>query len=433
MSMQLKRTLGPVQLTFYSIGVIVGAGVYSVIGAASAIAQQSMWLSFVVGGFVALLTALSYAEMATSFPTAGAEYSYVRRALPQASWLAFVVAMVILIGASATAATVAVAFGGYLREFVEIPALVSALLLLAGCTALNVVGLRESSWANIAFTLIEVGGLLLVIAAGLSKESPAVSLQPLSLDGTIEAAAVLFFVYLGFEEVANLAEEVKDPARNIPRALFFSIAVTTGLYVMVALTVLSLATPAELAGSDAPLTRAIQNVWPNAGPVMSAIALFATANTVLITIIATSRLLFSMARDGVIHRSFAMLSSGRQTPAAAALVTLVVAAMLVPLGNVKTLAEASSFAALLAFLVVNATLIVLRYREPKHQRPFRVPISLGSMPMLPLLAIGCIVVLLGYFDRGIYAAGAIILLVSLALYGLQAIWVWHKNRRSRGA
>jgi amino acid transporter len=430
--MQLKRSLGPIQLTFYSIGVIIGAGVYSVIGAASAIAQQSLWLSFLVGGFVALLTALSYAEMATSFPTAGAEYSYVRRALPQAGWLAFVVAMIILIGASATAATVAVAFGGYLREFVEMPTLVSALLLLAGCTALNVIGLKESSWANIAFTLVEVGGLLLVIAAGLSKESIETSFQSLPHPGTIEAAAVIFFVYLGFEEIANLAEEVKDPARNIPRALFLSIAVTTGLYVMVSLTVLALATPAELSGSDAPLALAIQKVWPNSGPLMSAIALFATANTVLITIIATSRLLFSMARDGVIHKSFATLSVGRQTPAIAALLTFAVAAMLVPLGNVKTLAEASSFSALLAFLAVNATLVILRYREPKHHRPFRVPLSVGGAPLLPLAAIACVVVLLCYFDRDIYIAGAVVLFLSVAMHAARVGWTWHKSHRRRG-
>jgi APA family basic amino acid/polyamine antiporter len=431
--MHLKRTLGPIQLTFYSIGVIIGAGVYSVIGAASAIAQQSLWLSFVVGGFVALLTALSYAEMTTSFPTAGAEYSYVRRALPRAGWLAFMVAMIILIGASATAATVAVAFGGYLREFFEIPTLVSALLLLVGCTVLNVIGLKESSWANITFTLVEIGGLLLVIAAGLSKESVAASFQPLPHPGVIEAAAVLFFVYLGFEEIANLAEEVKKPARDIPIALFVSIAVTTGLYVMVALTVLALATPAELAGSDAPLALAVQKIWPNSGPIMSAIALFATANTVLITLIATSRLLFSMARDRVIHESFATLSSTRQTPAVAALLTLVVAAILVPLGNVKTLAEASSFSALLAFLVVNTALVILRYREPKHHRPFRVPLSLGNLPVLPLVAIACIIVLLGYFERGIYIAGTVVLFLSAVFYSLQTLWTWRKRRGQRGA
>jgi APA family basic amino acid/polyamine antiporter len=420
--MPLRPTLGPVQLTFYSVGVIIGAGVYSVIGAASAVAQDGLWLSFLIGGFIALLTGLSYAEMTTAFPAAGAEYSYIRRAMPAFEWLAFIVAITIVIGASATASTVAVAFGGYLREFFDIPQTVSALLLLVGCTVFNIVGLRESSWANVLFTCIEVGGLGFVIAAGLTQPNFAAPLKTPIHAGVLEAAAVLFFVYLGFEEIANLSEEVHHPARDIPRAIMLSLGVTTALYILVALTVLALARPAELANSAAPLALAVHKVWPKAGPIMSAIALFATANTALITMIATSRLLFSMGRDGVIHKTFAALTSTRQTPAVAAAVTLAIAAAIVPLGGVKTLAEASSFSSLLAFLAVNVTLIILRYRVPDHNRPFRVPLSVGRMPLLPLTAVACIAVLLTYFDRGIYVTGLVVLLCAVVTYGLQSLW-----------
>jgi basic amino acid/polyamine antiporter, APA family len=419
---QLKPTLGPVQLTFYGIGVIVGAGVYSVMGAASAIAHDALWFSFVIGGFVAFLTGLSYAEMTTAFPAAGAEYSYVQRAFPKAEWLSVLAAITILIGASATASTVAVAFGGYLREFVDLPQPVSALLLLVGCTVLNVIGLRESSWANILFTCIEVGGLLLVIAAGLMKGNVAADLAAPLHPGVIEAAAVLFFVYLGFEQIANLSEEVRYPSRDIPRAIFLSIGVTTVLYVLVALAVLAIVSPAELAGSAAPLAVVMQHTWPQAGPLMSAIALFATANTVLITMIASSRLLFSMARDGIIHKVFAALTKERQTPALAACLSLAAAAALVPLGSLATLAGISSFAALLAFLAVNVTLIVLRFTSPNHHRPFRVPLRIGRMPLPPLAAIGCIGLLLSHFAAGIYIAGAAALAIAVPIHGLQTLW-----------
>jgi basic amino acid/polyamine antiporter, APA family len=425
---QLQPTLGPVQLTFYGIGVIIGAGVYSVIGAASAIAHDALWFSFVIGGFVAFLTGLSYAEMTTAFPAAGAEYSYVRRAFPKAEWISVLVAITILIGASATASTVAVAFGGYLREFVDMPPAVSALLLLVGCTVLNVIGLRESSWANILFTCIEVGGLLLVIAAGLMKGTVAADTWAPLHPGAIEAAAVLFFVYLGFEQIANLSEEVRHPSRDIPRAIFLSIGVTTVLYVLVALAVLAVASPAELAGSAAPLAVVMQHTWPQAGPLMSGIALFATANTVLITMIASSRLLFSMGRDGIIHQAFAALTKERQTPAVAACLSLAAAAILVPLGSLATLAGVSSFAALLAFLAANIALIVLRFSAPDHHRPFRVPLSIGRMPLLPLAAIGCIGLLLSHFAAGIYFAGAAALIAAVTIYGLQALW-----RRYAGA
>jgi amino acid transporter len=400
--------------------VIVGAGVYSVIGSAAGLAHQSLWLSFVVGAGVAMLTALSYAEMATSFPVAGAEYVYLRKAWPGADWLAFSVGSILLLGGAATAATVAMAFAGYLRVFFDVPAIAAAGLLLALCTAVGIWGLRESSWLNIAFTLIEVAGLLMVVAAALWSDIRLPS-QPAGAEpAVLAAAALLFFVYLGFEEVANLAEEVRDPARDLPMALFISLGVTTALYVMVAVALVSIAATADLAASEAPLATAIENVWPRAGNLLSGVALFATANTVLITLIATSRLAFAMGRDGEIPGVFAKVLPGRLTPWIATLLTFGLAVILLPAGSVKILAEISSFAALLAFLSVNIALIVLRYRMPDHPRPFRVPFAVGRLPILPLAAIVSIIVLLIHFDWAIYAAGLLaVALTALAFVARQ--------------
>ncbi len=418
--MPLKPVLGPVQLMFYSVGVIVGAGVYSVIGNAAGLAQQRLWVSFVIGAVVALLTAFSYAEMATSFPAAGAEYVYIRRAWPQADWLAFGVGAIILLGGSATAATVAMAFSGYLRVFIDIPAIPTALTLIAVCTAINIWGLRESSWVNIAFTSIEVGGLLIVVVAAFFSEPGAHAAATESEPAVMAAAALLFFVYLGFEEIANLAEEVQQPGRDIPLALFVSMAVTTALYVAVAVVIVGMASPAELAASEAPLATAIEKVWPRAENLLSAIALFATANTVLITLIATSRLAFSMGRDREIPAIFASVLKSRQTPWGAAILTLAMAALFVPAGSIKILAEMSSFAALLAFLSVNVVLIVLRYRMPDHPRPFRVPLAIGRLPVLPLAAIASIIALLVHFDWQIYLAGAAALLLTAAAFAARS-------------
>jgi amino acid transporter len=361
-----------------------------------------------------MLTALSYAEMATSFPVAGAEYVYLRKAWPGADWLAFSVGSILLLGGAATAATVAMAFAGYLRVFFDVPAIAAAGLLLALCTAVGIWGLRESSWLNIAFTLIEVAGLLMVVAAALWSDIRLPS-QPAGAEpAVLAAAALLFFVYLGFEEVANLAEEVRDPARDLPMALFISLGVTTALYVMVAVALVSIAATADLAASEAPLATAIENVWPRAGNLLSGVALFATANTVLITLIATSRLAFAMGRDGEIPGVFAKVLPGRLTPWIATLLTFGLAVILLPAGSVKILAEISSFAALLAFLSVNIALIVLRYRMPDHPRPFRVPFAVGRLPILPLAAIVSIIVLLIHFEWAIYVAG----LLALALTAL---------------
>jgi amino acid transporter len=416
---ELKPALGPVQLFFYTAGVIIGAGVYSVIGGAAGIAQSGLWLSFAIGALVALLTSLSYAEVTSSFPAAGAEYAYIRRAY-DSDWAAFVVGAIILFGGGATAATVAVAFGGYLRTFADIPIPASALLLLVACTALNVSGIRESSWANVLFTSIEIAGLLVVIGLGFSQPgSPERVTEILAVDpqpGTYAAAAIIFFVYLGFEEVANVSEEVRDPARDIPRAIFWGLGVTSVLYVLVAVAVLLLAAPEELASSHNPLALAVGKVWPGGVPWLAAIALFATANTVLITLIATSRLAFSMGRDGELPSSFAQVLPGRRTPWVACIFTFIVSAALVPLGDLTVLAGLSSFTALLAFLSVNATLIALRFREPDHPRPFRVPLAIGRLPVVPVAAIASILFLLAYFDRKVYLGAAAAIALSLIFY-----------------
>jgi amino acid transporter len=410
--MQLKPVLGVVQLFFYSVGVIVGAGIYSVIGAAAGLAGEGLWLSFLIAASAAVLTGLSYAEMTTVFPAAGAEYVYVQKAFPRSHWAAFGVGFIILIGGAATATTVAVAFAGYLKIFVDVPEILSAGVLLALCTGLNIWGLRESSWANIAFTLVEVGGLVLVVAAGLSVDrfGEAVFVPPHA--GVLSGAAIIFFVYLGFEEVANLAEETRNPARDLPRALMLSIIATTVLYVLVALAVTALARPEEMAESGAPLAAAVVNAWPKAAGVLSGIALFATANTVLITLIATSRLGFSMGRDGGLPATVAHVLPIRKTPWVAAVLTFAMSAVLLPAGQLAFLAGLSSFAAILAFAAVNVTLIVLRYRMPNEHRPFRVPIAIGRLPILPLIAIAVLGVLMTQFERDIYVAGAVMLLVT---------------------
>jgi len=427
--MRLKPVLGTIQLVFYGIGVIVGAGVYSVIGAAAGLAGESLWLSFIAGAFIALLTALSYAEMTTAFPGAGAEFLYMRLAFPRMEWISFAVGLIILVGGAATAATVAVAFGGYFRIFLALPIALSAIVLLALCTALNIWGLRESSWLNIAFTLVEVGGMALVIAIGVTQPTFAAPLATPDLQpGFMAATALLFFVYLGFEQMANLSEEVHDPARTMPRALFWSIGITTILYVLVSLAALSLASPAELAASEAPLATAVQKAWPGGGHFLSGIALFATANTALITLVAISRLAFSMARENEIPQFIGTIWQSRGTPWVAALLALLMAIGLVFAGNLQLLAGLSSFAALLSFLAVNVALIVLRFSRSDQRRPFRIPFSIGRLPLLPVAAIAGILVLLGYFERDVYIAGAVAFGGGAVALGLRHLFIANVTR-----
>ena len=215
---------------------------------------------------------------------------------------------------------------------------------------------------------------------------------------------------------------MREPARDMPPAILWSIAITTLLYILVSLAAVALVAPADLAASPAPLATAIERVWPGAGGLLSAIALFATANTVLITLIASSRLAFSMARDGEAPMTLARLLPGSATPWLAALLVFGMSAILLPIGEIALLAGLSSFAALLAFLAVNVALIALRYRRPDHKRPFRVPLSVGRLPLLPVLAIAAIFLLLAYFDWRIYVAGGAALLASGVAFMARRTW-----------
>ena len=168
---RLQKTLGLASLTFYGVGMIVGAGVYSVIGEAAGAAGDAVWLAFALGAAVALLTGLSYAEMATLFPRAGAEYVYVRRAFPSVRAAPFAVGVILVAAAAATAATVALAFAGYLAGFLDVPKWAAALVLLAILTAVNLLGMRLSSGVNATFTLLETAGLVVFIRQATNAQN----------------------------------------------------------------------------------------------------------------------------------------------------------------------------------------------------------------------------------------------------------------------
>jgi amino acid transporter len=289
---------------------------------------------------------------------------------------------------------------------------------------LAVGGIKESSQANILFTCVEIAGLVLVIVAGFTHEG---AVAPISVSANISpsvvgAAAILFFVYLGFEELANVAEEARNPGRDIPRAIFWGLAVTTVLYVLVSLAILKLSSPQELAASEAPLSLAMQNAWPRAGTWLSAIALFATANTVLITLVAAARLSFSMGRDGELPAIFGRVLPRQGTPWISSVLVLVLASALLPIGDLAILAGLSSFSALLAFLAVNLALIALRYTQPDRPRPFRVPFAIGRMPLPPIAAIAFILLLLGYFEGKVYQGGAVALALAALIFMSRRWW-----------
>jgi amino acid transporter len=425
--MPLKRALGLAGLVFYGVGIILGAGIYSVLGSAAGVVGPALWISFAISSAVALLTALSYAELAAAHPRAAAEFTYLRAAVPNRPSVALVTGLLVALSGAATASTVAIAFAGYLRSFVDVPAAPVAALLVAAAAALNLVGVKESGWVNAAFTLLEAAGLVLFVVVGVTggAEPFGAALSAAPTGSVISGAALVFFSYLGFENIANLAEEAKAPERDLPRAIFLSLGFSTALYVLVALAAIALMPPDQLAASSAPLADAARTASPRLAGALGGIALFATANTALVSMLVASRAVFGIARDGELPSVMAKLLSKRDTPWVAILAVAAVACALLPFGKVGVVASISSFAALVAFATVNAALIVLRYREPDVARPFRVPGSIGGFPILPAFGVVTTLGIATQLDRDALVGGA----AALGIFAGYALWR-HLRRRS---
>ena len=415
--MPLKRTLGLAALSFYGIGIILGAGIYSVLGAAAGLAGDALWQSFLLSSVVALLTALSYAELATSYPQASAEFTYLRKAFPEWRGVAVVTGLLVAFSGAATAGTVAMAFGGYFRTFVDVPASVVAWLLIAACAGLNLVGAKQSGWVNTAFTLLEAGGLVLFIGLGLGSERFGDALSAVPHAGVISGTALVFFSYLGFENIANLAEEAKEPARDLPRAILISLAVASILYVLVALAALALLPAESLVDSSAPLADAARVRSRMFASALGAIALFATANTALVSILVASRVVYGMARDRELPAALDKISKRSETPWLAIVAVAIAASLLVPFGRVAVVASISSFASLLAFAGVSLALIVLRYRAPDQKRPFRVPLHIGRFPLLPAAGVVSTVAVATQLEAtALYGGGGALAIFSVYSY-----------------
>ncbi len=418
----LKRSLGFWALAVYGVGSIVGAGIYSVLGAAAGEAKGLLWVSLLIAGVAAFLAALSYAELASMFPKAGGEYQYLRKAMPKHKAPAFIAGALVAVNAAASAATVSLAFGGYLQTFVAVPTGLAALGLLIACTIVNIAGIRQSTWLAMSLIAVEVGGLLLLIGGGFATAEPF-SVIPESWGevsgksaGVFAAAALLFFMFIGFEDVANLSEEAHEPRRDIPRALLLAVIVTSVLYLLVALAVLAVAEPELLADSDSPLTVAGNRVAPWLGQALAFTALFSTASTALISLVAVSRLLLAMARDGYLPKALGSVLPGRKTPWLAALSLFGAAALLLLPGEIKITASVSAMGLLCVFVAIHATVIWLRRSAPKQQRLFRIPLAIAKVPVSAALGLLMALAFLTQFEPRAYLLFAIALSIAAMLY-----------------
>jgi len=411
--------MGLFQLTMYGVGLILGAGIYVLIGEAAGFAGESVWIAFASGAIVALFAGFSYAELSSIFPKAAAEYVFVKNAFKN-NFFAFVIGWLTAITSIITAATVALGFGGYFAEFLDVPIIISAIGLLVVLSLVNFIGIRESSWTNTVFTIIEAAGLILIIIIGFTISNPEpvhYTESPSGFTGIAIAFVLIFFAFIGFEDMANVAEEVKKPKKTLPRAIILSVVISGILYVLVALAVFRVVNWEELANSAAPIAFVAERGLGSGGHVLlSSIALFAITNTVLITLVAGSRIFYGMAKEKVFPSILEKIHFKTKTPWIAVFVIMITAIGFTFIGDIVIVANITVFAIVITFTTINLAVIVLRYTEPDIERPFKVPINIGKVPILSLFGVGISVYMALQFEIEVVLVGIGIIGAGIIFY-----------------
>lgn len=380
----LRRSLGLVDLVAYGVSVILGAGIYVLVGQAVGLADGGVWISFLIAATIAAFTALSYAELSSTFSQNASEHFYVSKAFHQPRF-AFLTGWLILVMGVLSTATIALGFGHYVEAVAPIPATVAAVGIIALFSVLSFWGIQESSKLNIALGLLEVGGLLLVIFLGLPHMGSVDFFGTISWPGIWSAAALIFFAYMGFEGIVKLAEETKNPHQNLPKALLLSLGITTVIYLALSVSLLGLLTPEQLSQNATPLITVVEQEL-GAGWVMGFIGLFSIAGGVLVMLIVTSRMMYGMAKHGALPSYLAGIHEGRKTPHRAILVTGIFSGGLVFMGNIDFIANAANFATFVVFAIVNACVVRLSL-SPHWNPPFKQPLRVGKIPLLAVAGV----------------------------------------------
>lgn len=449
----LKRSLGALNLTLLGIGAIIGAGIFVLTGTAAAqYAGPAIVLSFVLAGLGCFFAGLCYAEFASMIPIAGSAYTYGYATLGEL--VAWIIGWDLILEYLFAASTVAVGWSGYLTSFLRdytgivIPAALSnapfnvegthtlvasgailnlpAMFLVAILTTLLVFGIQESARLNNLIVFIKVTIVFLVIGFGFMHVTPS-NWEPFipentgtfgqyGYSGIVRAAGVIFFAYIGFDAVSTAAQEAKNPQRDLPIGILGSLTVCTILYILMARVMTGVAHYSELNVAD-PVYVAIAQGGPALAwlkPLIALGAIAGLASVVLVMLLAQPRIFYAMSRDGLLPPVFGKVHPKYQTPYISTIITGTVAMVVAGLFPIGLLGELVSIGTLLAFVIVSAGILVLRYRSPNLHRPFRTPL----VPLVPILSI----LICGYMMSGLpgdtWLRLAIWLVLGLAIYFL---------------
>src|SRR5215203_1614337 len=438
----LKRGIGLYLLLFFVLGDIVGAGIYALVGEVGAIVGGAIWTAFLAAFVLAIFTAASYAELVTKYPRAGGSATYVNNAFKNA-FVSFMVAFAVMASGITSACTLTIAFSGdYLSQFISVPIVAAALAFMVLVGLINFYGISESVKINVVLTSIEIFGLLLIVLIGVlallaGEGDPGRAFEfkaDASVLGAILAGTVLaFYALIGFDDSVNVAEETQHPSRNYPRAIFGALLLAGFVYLLVTFTASMVVPTGTLADSSGPLLEVVK-----AGPIaiptqlFAAIALLAVSNGALINMIMASRIIYGMGDQGVMPTAFSRVHPGRRTPWVSILFTTVIALLvLIAIGRndeaLATLGSTTVVLLLIAFVMVNISVLVLRRDEVGHEH-FRTPTIfaiLGAVVAAGLLIYQAV------SDISVFKLAALLLLLGAILYGVNLLVKRSLDREAR--
>ena len=334
-----------------------------------------------VAGALCALTAFSYMELTSMFPKSGSEYEFSRQVFP--GWISFATGWAMTMALIVASAVVGLGFARYLNVFVDVNERVAALLLILTVGGIALTGMQHAKWLVILLSGVQIGGLLLVIAFGFHQVGDVSLTSGHGFSGVLGGASVIFFAYIGFDEVITLSEETHSPHKTIPRALLLALIISTILYIGVSVVAVSVLGVDALAVSTQPLTDVMREaIGGTAVTVVALVALATTANTTLLATTAASRMIYSMADTGPLPNRWSNVY-GQHSPREAIVIVTILSAVLSLLGGLQSLASATNALIYFLFLIVNLVVIILRYRQPETHRPFRISFAIKNFPVVP--------------------------------------------------
>ncbi|VAW13210.1 Uncharacterized amino acid permease, GabP family [hydrothermal vent metagenome] len=369
---ELRRSITLLPLSLYGIGTTVGAGIYVLIGAAAGYAGENIALGFLLSALIVAPSAASFAALARRNPVSAGEAAYVEEGFGSGG-LSLVVGLAVVTAGMVSSAAITRGAAGYVLAIVPLTETVIIVAIVLGLGAIAAWGISQSMILAASLAVIEILGLVAVIAVGFSHLSVATVMSALVPDvsqgfllpatGIFQAALIAFFAFIGFEDIVNLAEETRRPRRTVPLAIAITLIATAMLYISVSLAAIAVVPPADLAQSDAPLALVIERGLGAGATAFAAIAVLAALNGILVQMVMATRVLYGLARLGRVPAFFARVNARTQTPLIA---TVVVVTMICTLSfalPLVRLAETTSTITLLIFTMVNLSLLAIRLRE----------------------------------------------------------------------